>query len=150
MSYENKRKFALWLRPDLERQMERVMQMINYKSKSQFINDAIEYYCEYIYADQCIDIMPKAIRQEVKEELYSYDEKHNRMLFKMCVELGILSSVVSELYDTVIVDDDPYFNRKAFVNKLRGETVEAVKHINGVIKFDEPMEVPDVNEFHGY
>lgn len=131
-----KRKFALYLTDKNRERIDALYKGAGYSSRNDFINDAIWFYTDFLFGEKSTFFLPEQVSMAFKEELYSYDEKHNRMLFKMCVELAMVSSILTEILELIQINDDYYFDKQLYLTRLRGKAVEAVKHVNGVIKFE--------------
>ena len=58
---ENKKKFALWVHPSTIDKVERLYQLDNCRSRSEFIEKAILFYSGYVSAEDGRDYFPEVI-----------------------------------------------------------------------------------------
>ena len=77
---ENKKKFALWIHPSAMEKVERLYQLDNCRSKSEFIEKAINFYCGYLTAENYKEYFPEVIVSTVQGALDSFE---NRMPKRM-------------------------------------------------------------------
>lgn len=129
MSNENKQKFALWIHPETQDMVKKIYKSDNCKSRSEFIEKAVRFYCGYIFAQNAVQILPTAITSAVSGAVQSSENRMARLLFKLAVEMSMMMNVVAAGAD---LDD---INLK----RLRGKCVEDVKKSIGAINFDEVL-----------
>lgn len=99
---ENKKKFALWTYPDTLERVEKLYRDEGCKSKSEFIEKAINFYCGYVTAQNYSDYYPSVIVSTVKGTLDSFENRMASLLFKMSVELSMMLHVTASNND---IDD---------------------------------------------
>ena len=83
------------------------------------IDDAINFYCGYLTADDCADFYPEVIKSAVKANLDSLENRMGRLLFKHTVELAMMMNLFAAVYN------------------LRAKCVSEVKRLNGKISFED-------------
>jgi metal-responsive CopG/Arc/MetJ family transcriptional regulator len=125
----NKQKFALWIHPDTQQMVERLYKGDNCKSRSEFIEKAVRFYCGYLSAQDAVDILPRALTSAVSGAVQSSENRMARLLFKLAVEMSMMMNVVAAGAD---VDE-------IHLNRLRGRCVEDVKKSIGAVNFDEVL-----------
>jgi hypothetical protein len=130
MQEENKRKFALWIYPDTQKRIDRLYKSDNCKSRSEFIEKAIKFYCGYVSAGDALDFLPTSITSVVSGAVQSSENRMARLLFKLAVEMSIMTNVVAA--NTTDLDD-------VGLKRLRGKCVEDVKKTIGAVNFDEAL-----------
>ena len=103
----------------------------NCKSKTEFIEKAIRFYCGYLlnkdsvaaeYAATQITAITEGIVKGTEQRL-------SRALFKIAVELGAVTHMLAAVHE---IDDDTMI-------KLRAMCIDEVKRINGVINFEKAV-----------
>lgn len=99
------------------------------KSKSEFVERAINFYCGYVTAENYREFFPKVILSTIQGTLDSFEHRMAGLLFKMAVELSVLNRVTAATVDTEELN----------LTRLRGRCVEDVKRINGCISFDQAV-----------
>lgn len=126
---ENKKKFALWTYPDTLERVEKLYRDEGCKSKSEFIEKAINFYCGYITAQNYSDYYPSVIVSTVKGTLDSFENRMASLLFKMSVELSMMLHVTASNND---IDEKT-------LSMLRGMCVKEVSRIRGTVSFDDAV-----------
>lgn len=126
---ETKSKFALWAYPSTLKKVEKLYQEDNCKSKSEFMEKAILFYCGYLTADNYSEYIPNIIISTMKGSLGSLENRMANLLFKNSVELSMLLHVIAA---TTNIDEDS-------LDALRGYCVEDVKKIHGTIRLEDAV-----------
>lgn len=125
----NKEKFALWAYPDTLEEVSNTFQSDNCKSKSEFIEKAINFYLGYLKQEDNINYLAPRITSSVDAVVHGSEQRINRNLFKIAVELGKLSHTIAAANN---VDENT-------MQELHAMCVDEVRHINGVISFDNAV-----------
>jgi len=126
---EDKVKLSVYVRPETKEKLENYYKSIGFKTKSDLIDDAINFYCGYLTADDCADFYPEVIKSAVKANLESLENRMGRLLFKHTVELAMMMNLFAAVYN---VDQDTLY-------KLRAKCVSEVKRLNGKISFEDVL-----------
>lgn len=127
---KDKYKFALWIYPKTLEKVKEVYKKDNCRSKSEFIEKAIEFYTAHITAKDESSYLPSMFLSSLKSIITESDNKNNRMLFKIAVELSILQNIIAGTND---ID-------KMTLNRLRGECIKEVKRLNGTLSFEDAVD----------
>ncbi len=122
---KNKCKFALWLYPETLEKVKQFYTEDNCRSKSEFIEKAVQFYIDHITAEDQRSMLPAAILSSVKGIIAESDNRICRLLFKMAVELAVTMNVVAANSE---IDD-------VSLERLKGECVKEVKRLNGNFTF---------------
>ncbi len=101
----------------------------NCKSVSEFICKAIRFYSEFLALEDSSDVIPNIISATLKDISRESNNKQGRMLFKIAVELSILSNVIAAQQN--LTDED--------IERLRGACVTEVKKLNGALSFEDSV-----------
>lgn len=126
---ENKKKFALWIRPSTIEKVDRLYQLDNCRSKSEFIEKAVLFYAGYVSAEDCREYFPEAIVSTIQGSLDLFENRMASLLFKYAVELAMTMHVTAANFR---VDEDT-------LSRLRGKCVNEVRSLNGKISFDDAV-----------
>lgn len=126
---ENKKKFALWIHPSTIEKVDRLYQLDNCRSKSEFIEKAVLFYAGYVSAEDCREFFSEAIVSTIQGSLDSFENRMASLLFKYAVELAMMMHVSAA---NCRVDEDT-------LSRLRGKCVNEVKRLNGSISFDDAV-----------
>lgn len=112
------------------RQVEHWVPLIDCKSKSEFIENAIKFYVGFLMADDGGTYLPNAFLSNMKSIVAEGTNQISKMLFKQSVELAMLMNIVAATQD---IDRDT-------LSRLRGECVKEVKRLNGGLRFEDAVE----------
>lgn len=99
------------------------------RSKSEFVERAINFYCGYVTAENYREFFPKVVLSTIQGTLDSFENRMATLLFKMAVELSVLNRVTAATVDVEELN----------LTRLRGRCVDDVKRINGCISFDQAV-----------
>lgn len=125
----NKQKFALWAYPNTLEKVDKAYEGDNCKSKSEFIEKAINFYLGFLKQDDNINYLSPRITSSVDAVVHGTEQRINRNLFKIAVELGKLSHMLAAAND---VDEDT-------LQELHEMCLDEVRHINGCISFNSAV-----------
>ena len=126
---KGKEKFVLWARPETLKRVEELYETNGDKTRSEFIEKAIEFYCGYLTAENYKEYFPDVIVSTMQGTLDSLENRMARLLFKLAVEQAMMLHVVAA---TNRIDRDT-------LSELRGMCVMDCKKINGAISFDDAV-----------
>ncbi len=126
---ENKKKFALWMYPDTLKKIGEIYREDNCESKSEFIEKAVNFYIGYLTSGDKKSYLPSVVTSTLKSIVAESDNRQNRMLFKLAVEIAIMQNLVASSQD---------IDRLA-LERLRGECVKEVKRLNGNFSFEDAV-----------
>lgn len=132
----NKQKFALWAYPTTLAEVGKAYEKDNCKSKSEFIEKAINFYLGFLKQEDNINYLAPRITSSVDAVVHGTEQRINRNLFKIAVELGKLSHMFAAAND---VDDET-------LQELHEMCLDEVRHINGVINFDRAVKFQNDRE----
>ena len=124
---EVKRKFALWIKGSTLDMVESIYKDDNCGSRSEFIEKAIIFYIGYLTSNDNSQYLPSVVTSTLKSIVAESDNRMNRMIFKLAVELAMTMNIVASANE---IDRET-------LTKLRGECVKEVKRLNGSFSFDD-------------
>jgi len=122
-----KEKFALYLTPEKKALLERRYQEDGSRSLTAFIERAVDFYLDYLSANNAGLFLPTSIKAYLDGRL---DQSENRMaslLFKQAVELDMLSGIAA---DSIQISEEELRRRRA-------ASVGSVKRTNGRISLEQ-------------
>ena len=64
------------------------------RSRNAFIRDAIDFYCSWLEKDQSERFLTPALESVISAKIRDSEERINRNLFKIAVDLSILAKIV--------------------------------------------------------
>ena len=127
---KEKVKFALYLQPESMEQVEHWYRLMECRSKSAFIENAIQFYVGFLMADDGGTYLPNAFLSNMKSIVAESTNQVSRLLFKQSVELAMLMNIIAATQD---IDRDT-------LSRLRGECVKEVKRTNGNFSFKDAVD----------
>lgn len=127
--FENKKKFALWVYPDTLEKVEEIYRTDDCESKSEFIEKAIHFYIGYLTSEDKKGYLPSVVTSTLKSIVAESDNRQNRMIFKLAVEIAIMQNLMASLNEI-----DPLS-----MERLRGECVQEVKRLSGGFTFEDAL-----------
>lgn len=99
----NKKKFALWAYPDTLEEVGTAYEQDNCRSKSEFIEKAIRFYLGYLKQERNVNYLSPIITSTMEAVVNGCEQRMNRNLFKIAVELGKIAHTLAAAND---VDED--------------------------------------------
>ena len=125
----DKNKFALWAYPETLERVEKLYREDGCKSRSEFVEKAINFYCGYLTAENYREYFPSVIVSTVKGSLDSFENRMASLLFKTAVELSMMLHMTAANYD---IDEE-------MLSRLRGMCVKEVKRLHGTVSLDDAV-----------
>ena len=122
-----KEKFALYLTPDMKARLERRYQEDGSRSLTGFIENAINFYLDYLSANNAGMFLPSSVQSYLDGRLNQLEDRMSSLLFKQAVELDLGISVLADCVNL----DEEYLRRK------RAESVSNVKKFNGRLRLEQ-------------
>ena len=122
----DRRKFALYIDENTLAEVGEKYAESGCRSRSEFIVEATKFYLGYITAKNSTKYLLPVMNNIIRDQMQISEQRTNRNLFKIAVELGKLSHIVAAMND---VDDDT-------VHDLHAMIVDEVRRINGIINYE--------------
>lgn len=132
----NKEKFALWVYPETLEEVGTVYEQDNCRSKSEFIEKAIKFYLGYLKQERNVNYLSPIITSTMEAVVNGCEQRMNRNMFKMAVELGKIAHTLAAAND---VDEET-------LRELHTMCVDEVRHINGAISFESAVRFQNEEE----
>jgi len=113
-------------------QWDRCDRLVNekgYRSRNAFIRDAVDFYCSWLEKDQSERFLTTALESVIGAKIRDSEERINRNLFKIAVDLSILAHIVLNA-DGGGYDDN-------YLDELRRDCIREVAETNGTIRMEE-------------
>lgn len=127
--FKDKKKFPLWVYPETLDKVGRIYREDNCRSKSEFIEKAIEFYYGYFTSQDKRDYLSSVVTSTLKSIVAESDNRQGRLLFKLAVEIAIMQNLIAATQEI-----DPLS-----LERLRGECVREVKRLNGSFSFEDAL-----------
>lgn len=121
-----KEKFPLYLSPEKKATLERRYTEDGSRSLTAFIENAIDFYLDYLSANNAGLFLPTSVQSYLDGRLDQFENRMASLLFKQAVELDM---GMSTLADCVKLDEE-YLRRRA-------NSIANVKRTNGRLRFEQ-------------
>ena len=122
-----KEKFALYLTPEMKARLERRYTEDGSRSLTGFIENAINFYLDYLSANNAGMFLPASVQSYLDGRLDQLEDRMSSLLFNQAVELD---TGISVLVDCVHLD-------QAYLRQKRAESVANVKKYNGRLHLEQ-------------
>ncbi len=108
---------------------ERISNQKGYGSRNAFIRDAVDFYCSWLEKEQSERFLTPALESVISAKIRDSEERINRNLFKIAVDISILSKIV--------LDSDGGGYDEDYLAEMRRDSIREVSETNGAIRMDE-------------
>ena len=122
-----KEKFALYLTPEMKARLERRYTEDGSRSLTGFIENAINFYLDYLSANNAGMFLPASVQSYLDGRLDQMEKRVAALLYKQSVELDMGMSILA---DCVNLDE-------AYLRKKRAESAARVKKLNGHLQLEQ-------------
>lgn len=126
---KDKRKFALWAKDETYERVEKLYKEDGCKTKSEFIEKAINFYCGYLTAEDYRDYLPNVMTSTIKATLDGFENRMASLLFKLAVETAMMLHVTASNNE---IDEE-------ILSELRGLCVNEVKRLHGRVSLEDAV-----------
>ena len=127
---EEKTRIHTRITADTERKIAAAIPLANCQSQNEFVEKALQFYCDYLTAEDCTTVLPPIYLSALKATIQSTEDRISRLMFKQAEEMDMMMNVLA--YGMEISDDT--------LRDLRGHCVQNVKKTNGTVTLDKAME----------
>ncbi len=122
-----KEKFPLYLSPEKKAILERRYQEDGSRSITAFIERAVDFYLDYLSANNAGLFLPTSIKSYVDGRLGQLENRMASLLYKHAVEQDMVAGILADAYQ--FNEDD--------LQRRRTESINNVKKTNGRISLDQ-------------
>ena len=122
-----KEKFAFYLSPEKKAILERRYREDGSRSLTAFIERAVDFYLDYLSANDAGLFLPTAIKSYVDGRLGQLENQMSSLLYKQAVEQDMVAGILADAYH--FSEDD--------LQRRRAESINNVKKTNGRISLDQ-------------
>lgn len=125
-----KNKYTIWMYPETWEKVKELYKEAGCPRKSDFIEQAVRFYVGYMTAENKANFLPNMFLSNMRSIVRESDNRNSRMLFKLAVEIAMVENILANLskYDPLSVE------------RLRGQCIEEVKGINGMMRFENAVD----------
>ena len=127
--HTSKHRTAVWLYPKTFKKMDSMLDMDNTKSRSEFIEKALQFYMGYLTSENTAEYLPKVLVSAMQGMLRETENRNSSNLFRLSVEMSMMMNILAAGLE--ISDED--------LRKLRGRCVNEVKKTKGKISMEDEL-----------
>ena len=122
-----KKKFPFYLSPEKKAILERRYQEDGSRSLTAFIERAVDFYLDYLSANNAGLFLPTSIKSYLDGRLGQLENRMSSLLYKQAVEQDMVAGILADAYQ--FNEDD--------LQRRRTESINNVKKTNGRISLDQ-------------
>ena len=122
-----KEKFAFYLTPEKKALLERRYQEDGSRSLTAFIENAVDFYLDYLGANDAGLFLPTAIKSYLDGRLGQLENRLGILAFRQAVEQDMVAGILADAFQ--FSEDD--------LRRRRAESVQNVKKTNGRISLEQ-------------
>ena len=123
-------RIPVWITPKTLEQIDKIFLNENFKSRSEFIEKASEFYIGYISSKENLEYLSSVLVSTIDGRVSLTEDRLCKLIFKMSVEISMLMNLYAVELD---VDDD-------MLDRLRGKCIKDIKKTNGNINLKSIIE----------
>ena len=122
-----KEKFAFYLTPEKKVLLERRYQEDGSRSLTAFIENAVDFYLDYLSANSAGLFLPTSLKSYLDGRLGRLEDRLSSLIFKQAVEQDMVAGILADAFQ--FSEDD--------LHRRRAESVQNVKKTNGRISLEQ-------------
>ena len=122
-----KEKFPLYLSPEKKAILERRYQEDGSRSITAFIERAVDFYLDYLSANNAGLFLPASIKSYVDGRLGQLENRMSSLLYKQAVEQDMVAGILADIYQ--FSEED--------LRRCRAQSVINVKKANGRVSLEQ-------------
>lgn len=127
MSTETRERIAVRMEPETMKRLEQWFRADNCQSKNEFIVKALNFYIDYLEAQDNKNLLPMAIMSAIDGRLSRLEDYIARRDFTRNVEQDMTNGIIAEAFR---MDEDD-------LKRIRAQSVRNVKSTNGLILLEK-------------
>ena len=127
--HKAKNRTAVWLYPETIKEMDAMLDMDNTKSRSEFIEKALQFYMGYLTNENTAEYLPKVLISAMQGIVRESQNRNSSNLFRLSVEMSMMMNILAAGLEISDVD----------LRKLRGRCVNEVKKTKGKISIEDAV-----------
>ena len=122
-----KEKFALYLTPEMKARLERRYQEDGSRSLTGFIENAINFYLDYLSANNAGLFLPTSIKSYLDGRMGQLEDRLSSVAFRQAVEQDMVAGILADAYQFSGED----------LRRRRAESVQNVRKTNGRVSLEQ-------------
>lgn len=124
-----KKRTAVWLYPETMDEMDSLLERDNCKSRSEFIDKALNFYMGYLVSEDTTGYLSKILISAIQGILKETENRNANNLFRLSVEMNMMMNILAAGLE--IGDEE--------LRNLRGRCIKEVRKTRGRISIEEAV-----------
>ena len=124
-----KKRTAVWLYPETIEEMDSLLERDNCKSRSEFIDKALNFYMGYLVSEDTTGYLSKILISAIQGILKETENRNANNLFRLSVEMSMMMNILAAGLE---INDEE-------LRSLRGRCVQEVRKTRGKISMEEAI-----------
>ncbi len=124
-----KQRMDVYLFPETIEKVKELYGQDDCRNRSEFIEKAIRFYVAYLTAEDKANFLPNLFLSNMRSIVYESDNRQNKLLFKLAVEMSLMMNLIAYQFDIDQVS----------LTRLRGECVKEVKRTQGSFSMEDAV-----------
>lgn len=124
-----KKRTAVWLYPETIEGMDSLLEKDNCKSRSEFIDKALNFYMGYLLSEDTTGYLSKILISAIQGILKETENRNANNLFRLSVEMSMMMNILAAGLE---INDEE-------LRSLRGRCVQQVRKTRGKISMEEAI-----------
>lgn len=91
---DEKIKFLMRIDPATDRKIKAAMPLANCRSQNEFVEKALQFYCDYVASQDCFSVLPPMLIAALRATVQGSENHICRLLFKLAVEMDMMMNVL--------------------------------------------------------
>ena len=125
----SKKRTAVWLYPETIEKMDSLLEGDNCKSRSEFIDKALNFYMGYLVSEDTTRYLSKILISAMHGIMKETENRNASNLFRLSVEMSMMMNILAAGLE--ISDEE--------LRSLRGRCVQQVKKTRGKVSMEEAI-----------
>ena len=132
----DKKKASYCISPKIIEDINSVYKSAGFKSRSELVEAAVQFYIGYLATDDASTFLPEVIDVSLKSIVENLEDRTCNVMFKLAVELALLLHVYTARNG---VSEEE-------INLLREACVKEVRSLNDIVTFKRAIYVQNLNK----
>ncbi len=124
-----KKRTAVWLYPETIKKMDSLLERDNCKSRSEFIDKALNFYIGYLTSEDATGYLSKILISAMQGILKETENRNASNLFRLSVEMSMMMNILAAGLE---INEEE-------LHSLRGRCVQQVKKTRGKVSMEEAI-----------
>ena len=124
-----KKRTAVWLYPETIEKMDNLLEKDNCKSRSEFIDKALNFYMGYLVSEDTTGYLSKILISAMQGTLKETENRNSSNLFRLSVEMSMMMNILAAGLE---INEEE-------LHSLRGRCVQQLKKTRGKVSMEEAI-----------